>query len=112
VQTCSKQCMPCLLWLFYMYVQLSSPCAACSAGSCRLLACAMPHPVIHCLCYCCWNLPPQAASFRLSHEKVFTPLVTLAILIQNNPQLASVRKSFPKVAQQLMSSVSVLYGGC
>jgi hypothetical protein len=51
----------------------------------------------------------QAASFRLSHEKVFTPLVTLAILIQNNPQLASVRKSFPKVAQQLMSSVSIVW---
>jgi hypothetical protein len=49
----------------------------------------------------------QAASFRLSHEKVFTPLVTLAILIQNNPQLASVRKSFPKVAARLMESVSL-----
>jgi hypothetical protein len=47
----------------------------------------------------------QAASFRLSHEKVFTPLVTLAILIQQNPQLALVRKSFPKVAQQLLNSV-------
>jgi hypothetical protein len=55
----------------------------------------------------------QAASFRLSHEKVFTPLVTLAMLIQNNPQLASIKKIFPKVAQQLMASVSVLaYGDC
>jgi hypothetical protein len=51
-------------------------------------------------------LLPQAASFRLSHEKVFAPLVALAVLIQNNPQLASVRKSFPKVAEQLLSSVS------
>lgn len=54
----------------------------------------------------------QAASFRLSHEKVFTPLVTLAILIQNSPQLASVRKAFPKVAAGLMESVSLPSNAC
>lgn len=58
--------------------------------------CAVPYCAVLC----------QAASFRLSHEKVFTPLVTLSILIQQNPELASVKKSFPKVAEQLLESVS------
>jgi hypothetical protein len=56
---------------------------------------------------CVRDLLLQAASFRLSFEKVFTPLVTLSMLIQNNPQLAAFQKSFPKVAQQLMDSVSL-----
>jgi hypothetical protein len=30
----------------------------------------------------------QAASFRLSAERVFTPLVTLAIIIQRYPDVA------------------------
>jgi hypothetical protein len=69
----------------------------CCAVSCRVVSCRA-------LLYVAAVLT-QAASFRLSHEKVFTPLVTLAILIQQNPQLAALRKSFPKVAQQLLESV-------
>lgn len=73
----------------------------------RYHCCALKHQLTTSRLPCCAVLT-QAASFRLSHEKVFTPLVTLAILIQQNPQLALVRKSFPKVAQQLLNSV----GGC
>lgn len=55
------------------------------------------------LCACPLRL--QAASFRLSTEKIFTPLVTLSILINQNPQLAPLRKSFPSIAQQLLDDV-------
>jgi hypothetical protein len=47
----------------------------------------------------------QAASFRLSTEKIFTPLVTLAILIQQNPDLQQMRKTFPEIASKLMDEV-------
>jgi hypothetical protein len=47
----------------------------------------------------------QAASFRLSTEKIFTPLVTLAILIQQNPGLTQMRQHFPEVARKLMDEV-------
>jgi hypothetical protein len=47
----------------------------------------------------------QAASFRLSTEKIFTPLVTLAILIQQNPSLTQLRQHFPEVARRLMDEV-------
>lgn len=69
-----------------------------------LVICSCCH--VPCLAVPCRALLLQAASFRLSHEKVFTPLVTLSILIQQNPELASVKKSFPKVAEQLLESVS------
>lgn len=48
----------------------------------------------------------QAASFRLSAEKIFTPLVTLAILIKQNPQLAGLEAAFPTIARQLLRSVN------
>jgi len=69
-----------------------------------LVICSCCH--VPCLAVPCRALLLQAASFRLSHEKVFTPLVTLAMLIQQNPEVAAIKKSFPKVAQQLMASVS------
>ncbi|WIA08278.1 hypothetical protein OEZ85_007721 [Tetradesmus obliquus] len=47
-----------------------------------------------------------AASFRLSTEKIFTPLVTLAILIQQNPDLQQMRKTFPEIAAKLMEEVN------
>jgi hypothetical protein len=47
----------------------------------------------------------QAASFRLSTVKIFTPLVTLAILIQQNPNLSQMRQHFPEVARKLMEEV-------
>lgn len=47
----------------------------------------------------------QAASFRLSTERIFTPLVTLAILIQQNPDLQQMRKTFPEIAAKLMEEV-------
>lgn len=47
----------------------------------------------------------QAASFRLSSEKIFTPLVTLSILIQQHPMFADVEASFFPAARQLLANV-------
>lgn len=49
----------------------------------------------------------QAASFRLTVEKAtVTPLTTLSILIQQNPQFASLVEAFPAIGNQLLASVS------
>ncbi|KAI8471632.1 MAG: hypothetical protein J3K34DRAFT_416719, partial [Monoraphidium minutum] len=47
-----------------------------------------------------------AASFRLSAEKIFTPLVTLSILIQQNPDFGELRTQFPAIARELLESVN------
>jgi hypothetical protein len=53
-------------------------------------------------------LDRRAATFRLSTEKIFTPLVTLSILIQQNPEVAAIQSTFPSVAKQLLDSVSAV----
>uniref|UniRef100_A0A383VFW0 Protein kinase domain-containing protein n=1 Tax=Tetradesmus obliquus TaxID=3088 RepID=A0A383VFW0_TETOB len=47
-----------------------------------------------------------ASSFRMSAERVFTPLVTLDIIIQRYPDVAQLKKVFPEAAKQLFDRVN------
>ncbi|GBF87741.1 hypothetical protein Rsub_00452 [Raphidocelis subcapitata] len=47
-----------------------------------------------------------ATSFQLSAGKIFTPLVTLGILIQQNPSFPALKKTFPSIARQLLEEVN------
>lgn len=47
-----------------------------------------------------------AASFRLSAERVFTPLVTLGILIEQRPNFKDVAAAFPATAAALLKDVN------
>eukprot|EP00878_Enallax_costatus_P013393 GHUV01014005.1.p1 GENE.GHUV01014005.1~~GHUV01014005.1.p1 ORF type:complete len:832 (+),score=111.45 GHUV01014005.1:893-3388(+) len=47
-----------------------------------------------------------SASFRMSAEKVFTPLVTLSMVIQLDPSVDKLRTVFPGIASQLFKLVN------